>query len=159
MKLLLLQSVSTGWVELLAAADEDEVVFDEAAAEDDADEVVVDVPAAEVPLLVAESLLPAGVEVPSALVVTAVSDEPVEVDESFGPLLHPAKTNAAKALRSKMLPVDFFIFVTLLSWSFEGIIETTFRISTINCIFCYLFLKEKIIISFFAFLSNIGLIP
>ena len=35
-----------------------------------------------------------------------------------------------------MLPVDFFIFVTLLSWSFEGIIETTFRISTINCIFC-----------------------
>jgi hypothetical protein len=61
-------------------------------------------------------LAPVGAEDPSTLVGTAVSDEPASgEDEGFFSGPHPANTIAAKALRSKMLPVDFFIFVTLLS--------------------------------------------
>ena len=73
MKLFWLQSTSTAGVLL-----EDAAAEDEAAAEDDAVLVpAVEVPAAEVPAAeVPASLVPVGAEVSSALVWTAVSDEP-----------------------------------------------------------------------------------
>ena len=66
-----------------------------------------DVPAAEVPA----SLVPVGAEVSSALVWTAVSDEPVAgVDEESPPFPHPA--NTAIIMTNNSIQSVFFISFT-----------------------------------------------